>query len=107
MIDHLDCYRRTKNLCAVQLQLGQAKLESTVRYLGIKIDDAVEISEQTGLGGCQPQRIFSDGAAACNDGDAELLGDGACAAKSDQSCCYMPFRKYSGISCAEGLSTVH
>ena len=40
-------YRRTKNLCAVQLLLGHSKLESTVRYLGIEVDDALEISEQT------------------------------------------------------------
>ena len=40
-------YRRTKNLRAVQLLLGQSKLESTVRYLGIEVDDALEISEQT------------------------------------------------------------
>jgi site-specific recombinase XerD len=40
-------YRRTKNLRAVQLPLGHSKLESTVRYLGIEIDDALEISEQT------------------------------------------------------------
>jgi len=40
-------YRRTKNLRAVQLQLGHSKLDSTVRYLGIEIDDALEISEQT------------------------------------------------------------
>lgn len=39
--------RRTKNLRAVQLLLGHAKLESTVRYLGIVVDDALEISEQT------------------------------------------------------------
>src|SRR5438552_4155919 len=40
-------YRRTKNLRAVQLLLGHSKLESTVRYLGIDIDDALEIAEQT------------------------------------------------------------
>ena len=40
-------YRRTKNLRAVQLLLGHAKLESTVRYLGIEVDDALEIAEQT------------------------------------------------------------
>src|SRR5579863_7904263 len=34
-------YRRTKNLRAVQLLLGHAKLESTVRYLGIEVDDAL------------------------------------------------------------------
>jgi len=40
-------YKRTKNLRAVQLLLGHCKLESTVRYLGIEVDDALEISEQT------------------------------------------------------------
>ena len=40
-------YRRTKNLRAVQLVLGHTKLESTVRYLGIEVDDALEIAEQT------------------------------------------------------------
>jgi site-specific recombinase XerC len=41
--------RRTKNLRAVQLLLGHAKLESTVRYLGIEVDDALELAEQTDL----------------------------------------------------------
>jgi integrase len=40
-------YRRAKNLRAVQLLLRHSKLESTVRYLGIEVDDALEISEQT------------------------------------------------------------
>ena len=40
-------YKRTKNLRAGQLLLGHSKLESTVRYLGIEVDDALEISEQT------------------------------------------------------------
>ena len=40
-------YKRTKNLRPVQLLLGHTKLESTVRYLGIEVDDALEISEQT------------------------------------------------------------
>ena len=40
-------YRKTKNLRAVQLLLGHTKLESTVRYLGIEVDDALEIAEQT------------------------------------------------------------
>ena len=40
-------YRRTKNLRAVQLLLGHTKFESTVRYLGIEVDDALEIAEQT------------------------------------------------------------
>jgi site-specific recombinase XerC len=39
--------KRTKNLRAVQLLLGHTKLESTVRYLGTEVDDALEISEQT------------------------------------------------------------
>lgn len=40
-------YRRTNNLRAVQLLLGHTKMESTVRYLGIEVDDALEMSEQT------------------------------------------------------------
>lgn len=40
-------YKRTKNIRAVQLLLGHSRLESTVRYLGIDVDDALEISEQT------------------------------------------------------------
>jgi integrase len=40
-------HRRTRNLRAVQLLLGHTKLESTVRYLGIEVDDALEIAEQT------------------------------------------------------------
>jgi site-specific recombinase XerC len=39
-------YRRTKNIRAVQLLLGHSKLEGTVRYLGVEVDDALEISEQ-------------------------------------------------------------
>ena len=40
-------YRRTKNIRAVQILLGHTKLESTVRYLGIEVDDALEMTEQT------------------------------------------------------------
>jgi hypothetical protein len=40
-------HRRTKNLRAVQLLLGHTKLESTVRYLGIEVEDALELAEQT------------------------------------------------------------
>ena len=40
-------YQRTKNLRAVQLLLGHTKLESTVRYLGIEMEDALDIAEKT------------------------------------------------------------
>ena len=39
-------YKKTKNLRACQLLLGHRKLESTVRYLGIEVEDALEVSEQ-------------------------------------------------------------
>jgi site-specific recombinase XerC len=42
-------YKKTGNLRAVQLLLGYTKLESTVRYLGIEVDDALSISEQVEL----------------------------------------------------------
>ncbi len=42
-------YRKTGNLRAVQLLLGHTKLESTVRYLGIEVDDALEMAEQIEL----------------------------------------------------------
>ena len=42
-------YRRTKNLRAVQLLLGHTKLESTIRYLGIEVDDALELAEHTDI----------------------------------------------------------
>ena len=40
-------YSRTKNLRAVQLPLGNAKLERTVRYMGIEVKGALELAEQT------------------------------------------------------------
>ena len=42
-------YKKTGNIRAVQLLLGHPKLESTVRYLGIEVDDALAISEQVEL----------------------------------------------------------
>ena len=42
-------YKKAGNLRAVQLLLGHTKLESTVRYLGIEVEDALSISEQVEL----------------------------------------------------------
>ncbi|MEC6796133.1 integrase, partial [Photobacterium sp. S4TG1] len=41
-------YAKTKNIRAVQLLLGHVKLDNTVRYLGVEIDDALNISEKIG-----------------------------------------------------------
>ena len=39
-------YRRTKNLRGVQVLLGHTKMENTVRYLGIEVDDALEMANR-------------------------------------------------------------
>lgn len=38
-------YKQTKNLRAVQILLGHTSLESTVRYLGVEVDDALELAQ--------------------------------------------------------------
>lgn len=40
-------YKRTGNLRAVQILLGHTKIESTVRYLGVDLEDALALSEGT------------------------------------------------------------
>lgn len=41
-----EIYRKTGNLRAVQLLLGHTKVDSTVRYLGVELEDALSIAEQ-------------------------------------------------------------
>lgn len=40
-------YARTKNIRAVQILLGHSKLDNTIRYLGVELEDALRLSEQT------------------------------------------------------------
>jgi integrase len=40
-------YQKTKNIRAIQLLLGYSNLESTVRYLGVELDDALDVAENT------------------------------------------------------------
>jgi len=42
-------YKKTGNLRAVQLLLGHTKMDSTVRYLGVELEDALAISEAVGI----------------------------------------------------------
>ena len=40
-------YKTTGNLCAIQILLGHTKIENTVRYLGVDIEDALELADHT------------------------------------------------------------
>jgi site-specific recombinase XerC len=42
-------YKRTKNIRAVQILLGHTKLESTIRYLGIEVDDGLTLIHNKGI----------------------------------------------------------
>jgi len=54
-------YRRTKNVRTVQLLLGHIKLESTVRYLGIEVDDGLEIPRTSRLNRFGRRRLTVSG----------------------------------------------
>jgi hypothetical protein len=52
-------YRRTGNLRAVRLLLGHTNMESTVRYLGIEVDDAHLVGAGEAVGGISKPRAFA------------------------------------------------
>jgi Phage integrase family len=70
-------YRRTRNLRAVQRLLGHTKIESTVRYLGVEVDDALQIAEQTDVRprSCGADRRAGDGKGATSPGLGARRGD--------------------------------
>ena len=44
-----EIYRKTGNLRAVQLLLGHTKVDSTVRYLSVELEDALSIAERIAI----------------------------------------------------------
>ena len=42
-------YKATGNLHAIQILLGHTKIENTVKYLGVDVEDALELAEHTGI----------------------------------------------------------
>ncbi|GAL35701.1 putative recombinase [Vibrio maritimus] len=39
-------YQKTKNIRAIQLLLGHTKIENTIKYLGVELEDALRLSEE-------------------------------------------------------------
>ena len=70
-------YRRTVNLRAVQLLFGHSKIESTVRYLGIDVDDAIEIAEKIDVPAIPQQADVVGGASRVADRHRQLPLDHA------------------------------
>ncbi len=71
-------YRRTKNLRAVQLRSGHTKLESTVRFLGIEVDGALEMAEQKETLGLLTirQRIYLECRCPARSGRSAFISSG-------------------------------
>lgn len=69
-------YKRTRNLRAVPLQPGHTKLESTARYLGIEVDDTLEMSEQTEVQAMTAQAIGLAGCSSPINGQPTGPGNG-------------------------------
>ncbi|MGE8940831.1 hypothetical protein ACO2I3_02860 [Leptospira interrogans] len=79
-------YRKTGNLRAVQLLLGHSKIESTVQYLGIKLDDAIEIAEWSAPGAVPSSKLESGSDRPVSDlAEAERRAEQMLAARSFQA----------------------